>query len=193
MAEQKRVVNGRHYRRETPLSRDFAPLVLFCFVFSFNWESPNFPALGIATEDSGESRARRAPEARSERLATRGQHHPRRRRVPRPPRRRSAKQRGCQREPATRGGWAPLGGQKPGLKTVGFDTGAGQMWRAGPPARPPRQTVPARYHLALKITWKRKSRYLYPCGMLRGVWKESGWVWSWKQGPPSLAVGKFWH
>lgn len=185
MAGQKRVVNGRHYRRETPLSRDFALLFYF-----FNWESPNFCALGIEIEDNGENQPHGAPYAWSERLATRGRHHPRRRRVPYPPRWRSAGQRGCQREP---GGWAPLGGQKPGLKTVGFNAGAGRMWRAGPPARPARQTVPARYHLALKITWKRKSRYLYPCAMLRGVWKESGWVWSWKQGPPSLAVGKFWH
>lgn len=112
----------------------------FTFLFFFNWESPNFSALGLQIEDMVKANPMELPKCqgaggsdlRDSADATRHRN--------------------------------PAGGQNPTL-----------------------------CYLALKITWKRKSRDLYPCGVLRGVWKKAGWDLSWKQGFLSLAMGNFWH
>lgn len=95
----------------------------FCFTFGFffNWESPNFSALGIQIEDMVKANPMELPKCRGaggsdlQDSADATQHQ------------------------------NPAGGQNPAL-----------------------------CYLALKITWKRKSRDLYPCGVLWGVWKK---VW----------------
>lgn len=105
----------------TAVGKHNSPEILLHFRFFFNWESPNFSALGIQIEDMVKANPMELPKCRG--------------------------------------------------------AGGSDLWDSADATQhqnPAGGQNPALCYLALKITWKRKSRDLYPCGVLWGVWKK---VW----------------
>lgn len=194
MAEQKRVVNSCHYRRETPLSRDFASL----FVFSLTEKVLIFLPWG------SKLRTRWKPTTRSSLNA-----HQAAGRCAGSITRRDAgglvpvKMQGARNSADAKQHWPPPGLAVPGLSSAHRTKAQPKnrrVWcqsRANLQGRTPvlsaRTDWPCLLLPGLKDHLEKKKRYLYPCSVLRGVWKGSGWVLSRKQGFPSFVMGNFWH